>query len=66
MNGHAKSERERLCDGIRREMGGEMTTRFLRSLPLFRTVETLPDHFRDLLDRLDECEGLMGRGSGRR
>jgi hypothetical protein len=54
MNSYADNDRERLQTGIRRQMGAEMTTRFLRSLPLFRTVETLPDHLRDMLAKLDE------------
>ncbi|MBE7182934.1 MAG: hypothetical protein INR68_00840 [Methylobacterium mesophilicum] len=56
MNSYADNDRESLKTGIRRQMGAETTTRFLRSLPLFRTVETLPDHFRDMLAKLDEQE----------
>jgi hypothetical protein len=47
---------ERLSASIRREAGSETTTRFLRSLPMFRAVEPLPAYFRQLLDRLDAQE----------
>lgn len=56
MNSYADNDRERSKTSVRRQMGAEATTRFLRSLPLFRTVETLPDHLRDMLTRLDEQE----------
>ncbi len=61
MNRLNETENDRLARGIRRQIGAETTTRFLRSLPLFRTAEAVPDHFRDMLSRLDEQERSGGR-----
>ncbi|TGQ46027.1 MULTISPECIES: hypothetical protein [unclassified Mesorhizobium] len=48
--------REGLAADIRRQFGNEATTRFLRALPAFRMEADIPDHFRELLDRLDGIE----------
>jgi hypothetical protein len=42
---------------IRREIGSETNTRFLRSLPAFRLDRDLPVRFQELLGRLDEATG---------
>jgi hypothetical protein len=51
--------REGLTADIRRQFGTEATTRFLRALPAFRMEADIPDHFRELLDRLDGIEASM-------
>jgi hypothetical protein len=51
--------REGLAADIRRQLGTEATTRFLRTLPAFRIEADIPDHFRELLDRLDGIEASM-------
>ncbi len=56
MNRHLENDRERLCRNIRREMGGEMTSRFCRSLSAFQPADALPAPFGDLLARLEEAE----------
>jgi hypothetical protein len=48
---------EALATEVRRQFGAETVTRFLRTLPAFRTEADLPDRFRELLDRLDGAEG---------
>ena len=48
---------ERLATEVRRQFGAEAMTRFLRTLPAFRTEADIPDRFRELLDRLDGAEG---------
>ncbi|RWC33059.1 MAG: hypothetical protein EOS27_04330 [Mesorhizobium sp.] len=48
---------ERLATEIRRQFGAEAVTRFLRTLPAFRTEADIPERFRELLDRLDRAEG---------
>jgi len=62
MNRQANAQ-ERLSASIRREAGSETTTRFLRSLPMFASVEPLPAYFRHLLERLDAQE--QGKGGAR-
>ena len=47
---------ERLATEVRRQFGAEAVTRFMRTLPAFRTEADLPDRFRELLDRLDGAE----------
>jgi hypothetical protein len=42
---------------IRREIGTETNTRFLRSLPAFRLDRDVPARFQELLGRLEEAEG---------
>jgi len=61
-NGNRSDE---LAADIRRQFGTEATTRFLRTLPSFRTEADIPEHFRDLLDRLDGAEASRA-GSQRR
>jgi metal-dependent amidase/aminoacylase/carboxypeptidase family protein len=51
--------RERLAAGLRRQFGTEATIRFLRALPAFRTENDIPDHFKELLDRLDGIESSV-------
>jgi hypothetical protein len=51
--------REGLANDVRRQFGTEATTRFLRTLPAFRLEADIPDHFRELLDRLDGIEASM-------
>lgn len=45
---------------IRKEIGSETNTRFLRSLPAFRLDRDVPARFNELLCRLDEAEGGAG------
>ncbi|WP_457151052.1 hypothetical protein [Mesorhizobium sp. P5_C1] len=47
---------ERLATEVRRQFGAEAVTRFLRTLPAFRTETDIPDRLRELLDRLDGVE----------
>ncbi|MER8374142.1 hypothetical protein [Mesorhizobium sp. M1409] len=47
---------ERLATEVRRQLGAEAVTRFMRTLPAFRTEADIPDRFRKLLDRLDGAE----------
>ncbi|WP_214476167.1 NepR family anti-sigma factor [Mesorhizobium sp. dw_380] len=47
---------KRLATEVRRQLGAEAMTRFLRTLPAFRIEADIPDRFRDLLDRLDRVE----------
>ncbi|UVK47417.1 hypothetical protein BPNPMPFG_003190 [Mesorhizobium sp. AR07] len=54
-NNNAKKG-ERLATEVRRQFGAEAMTRFLRTLPAFRTEADIPDRFRELLDRLDGAE----------
>ncbi|CCV05328.1 conserved hypothetical protein [Mesorhizobium metallidurans STM 2683] len=55
-----KSERREGLDAdIRRQFGTEATTRFLRTLPAFRTELDIPDRFKELLDRLDGIESSV-------
>lgn len=56
---------EGLAAEVKRQFGAEATTRFLRTLPAFRTEADIPDRFRKLLDRLDGVETSTA-GGGRR
>jgi hypothetical protein len=56
---------EELAADVRRQFGTEATTRFLRTLPAFRTEADIPDHFRELLDRLDGIEASLAGGERR-
>ena len=47
---------EELAAEVRRQFGAEAVTRFIRTLPAFRTEADIPDRFRELLDRLDGAE----------
>jgi hypothetical protein len=47
---------ERLATEVRRQFGAEAVTRFMRTLPAFRTEADIPDRLRELLDRLDGAE----------
>ncbi|PTE08298.1 hypothetical protein [Mesorhizobium helmanticense] len=58
--------REGLEADIRRQFGTEATTRFLRTLPAFRTELDIPDRFKELLDRLDGIEGSLATGQRNR
>ncbi|MEO5756827.1 MAG: hypothetical protein ABIQ51_08225 [Mesorhizobium sp.] len=62
MTRNTGERREGLATEIRRQFGNEATTRFLRTLPAFRTEADIPDQFRQLLDRLDGIEGSMASG----
>ncbi|QPC90861.1 hypothetical protein [Mesorhizobium sp. INR15] len=54
--------REGLATEIRRQFGNQATTRFLRTLPAFRTEGDIPDQFRELLERLDGIESSTPGG----
>ncbi len=58
-------KKEGLAADIRRQFGAEATKRFLRTLPAFRTEDSIPDRFRELLDRRDIAEGGNAAGGGR-
>lgn len=47
---------ERLASDIHRQFGADQTRRFLRTLPAFQVVTDIPEHLRDLLERLKERE----------
>ncbi|MBZ9795130.1 hypothetical protein [Mesorhizobium sp. ES1-4] len=47
---------ERLAAEVRRQFGAEATTRFLRTLPAFRTELDIPDRLEQLLKHLDRVE----------
>ncbi|MCZ8547106.1 hypothetical protein OOJ09_23195 [Mesorhizobium qingshengii] len=53
---------EGLAAEVKRQFGAESTTRFLRTLPAFRTEADIPDRFRKLLDRLDGAESSAAGG----
>ena len=59
MTRNKAEKRERLAAEVRRQFGAEAMKRFLRTLPAFRMEADIPDHFRELLDRLDGIEASM-------
>ena len=65
MTGNNGNRSDELAADIRRQFGTEATTRFLRTLPSFRTEADIPEHFRDLLDRLDGIEASVAGGQRR-
>ena len=65
MTGNNGNRSEELAVDIRRQFSTEATKRFLRSLPAFRTESDIPEHFRDLLDRLDGIEASVAGGQRR-
>ncbi|MER9424088.1 hypothetical protein NKI88_16735 [Mesorhizobium sp. M0317] len=65
MDRNTANRSEELAADIRRQFGTEATTRFLRTLPAFRTEADIPARFRDLLDRLDGIEASMAGGRRR-
>ncbi|RUW93359.1 hypothetical protein [Mesorhizobium sp. M7A.F.Ca.US.010.02.1.1] len=56
MTSNMGEKAEGLAIEIRRQFGAEAVTRFLRTLPAFRTEADIPDRLRELLDRLDGAE----------
>jgi hypothetical protein len=56
---------ESLAADIRRQMSTEATKRFLRTLPAFRADNDIPEHFRELLNRLDGVENLVASDRSR-
>ncbi|RWX64264.1 hypothetical protein EN780_21445 [Mesorhizobium sp. M4B.F.Ca.ET.089.01.1.1] len=64
MSGNKDHRQAELAADIRRQLGSEATKRFLRTLPSFRLETTTPEHFRDLLDQLDDLE--TGEADGER
>lgn len=59
----SKSREEAMSKGngsvariIRRQIGSEANTRFLRSLPAFKLDRKVPARFQELLSRLEEAE----------
>jgi hypothetical protein len=65
MTGNNGDRRAELAADIRRQFGSEATMRFLRTLPAFRLESDIPEHFRELLDRLDGIEASMASGERR-
>ena len=53
---NTENRQDRLAGDIRRQFGDLSTTRFLRAMPAFRVVSDIPDHLRQLLDRLEASE----------
>lgn len=47
---------EKLANEIRRQFADLSTSRFLRAMPAFKVVSDIPDHMKDLLDRLEASE----------
>jgi hypothetical protein len=56
---------EGLAADIRRQMSTEATKRFLRNLPAFHADNDIPEHFRELLNRLDDVENLVANDRSR-
>ncbi|MET2830261.1 hypothetical protein [Mesorhizobium shangrilense] len=56
---------EGLAADIRRQMSAEATKRFLRNLPAFRADNDIPEHFRELLNRLDSIENMVASDRSR-
>lgn len=56
---------EGLASDIRRQMSTEATKRFLRNLPAFRADNDIPEHFRELLNRLDGIENMVASDRSR-
>ena len=50
------SKRNGVAGLIRREIGSETNTRFLRSLPAFQIDRQIPRRLQELLSRLEEAE----------
>jgi len=48
---------DRLAADIRRQFTDLSTARFLHAMPAFRVVSDIPDHLKELLDRLETSEG---------
>ncbi|AZO50962.1 MAG: hypothetical protein EOS58_03875 [Mesorhizobium sp.] len=65
MSGNKSERRAELAADIRRQLGSEATKRFLRTLPSFRLETNTPEHFRDLLDQLDDIETRAANGERR-
>ena len=65
MTGNKRDRREELAADIKRKMGTEATKRFLRTLPAFRLQADLPEHLRELLDRLEGAEASVAGGERR-
>jgi hypothetical protein len=59
MTRNNRDRRESLAADIKRQFSTDATTRFLRTLPAFRTEADIPDHLRELLERLDGVEASM-------
>ena len=55
MSGHFTSE-------MRRQMTGGQMRRFVRSLPAFQVDDAIPDHFADLLRKIDSASARGRRG----
>jgi len=47
---------EKLANDIRRQFADLSTSGFLRAMPAFKVVSDIPDHMKDLLDRLEASE----------
>lgn len=56
MTGNGEHTDRKLVSEIGRRFADDATTRYLRSLPLFRAEDGLPDRFVSLLGELERCE----------
>ncbi len=56
MNGNAHEREGRVAAEIRRQIGDNTSRRLARAVPSFRVVSDIPDHLRELLERLDGME----------
>ncbi|MBZ9709866.1 hypothetical protein LB543_24480 [Mesorhizobium sp. ESP7-2] len=41
---------------VRRQIGSKAVTRYAATLPFFRVDETIPDTFKELLERLEQAK----------
>jgi hypothetical protein len=60
MRGGEDMTNERLADEIRKQFASPSTRRYCQSLAVFRTDDTLPEGFEDLLAQLDAAVGRRG------
>ena len=56
MNGNAQEREGRVAAEIRRQIRNNTSRHLARVTPSFRVVSDIPDHLRELLERLDGVE----------
>ena len=56
MTSSSTKRQDRLSADIRRQIGDRAISRLMQAMPAFRVVTDIPDHLRELLDRLEERE----------
>jgi hypothetical protein len=60
---NGQNDMDGLAATIRRQVGAERMTRYLRSLPQFSLSDHIPDEFGRLLCELDRAEARARRGA---